>query len=232
MTPVNVQFLRSLRESEARSILPLLPSGGRLLEIGAGAGWQAAIFSAGGHEVSAVDLPGNAFGQWKAFPVAEYDGARLPFADGSFDAVYSSSVLEHVEDLSALDREIRRVLRPGGTAIHVMPRGRWCAWTFFTHFLKGLRHPRTFIRQPSPIRHGAEGHWYSEPFLFNKRRWIRRFHRLGWDVAGLGSNRLVYSGNSLFGGHLSLRARKMLAVVFGGVCQVYILRLRPTGMTR
>lgn len=42
------------------------------------------------------------------------DAARLPFADGSFDLVVASFVLQLVADRSASLREVRRVLRPGG----------------------------------------------------------------------------------------------------------------------
>ena len=47
----------------------------------------------------------------------------LPFADGEFDAVYASHVLEHLSPgrAVALVREIRRVLRPGGTIRLVVP---------------------------------------------------------------------------------------------------------------
>jgi len=47
------------------------------------------------------------------------DTAPLPFDDGAFDHVHSSGVLHHVADLPRSLREIRRVLKPGGT-MHVM----------------------------------------------------------------------------------------------------------------
>jgi ubiquinone/menaquinone biosynthesis C-methylase UbiE len=42
------------------------------------------------------------------------DAARLPFADGSFDLVLASFVLQLVADRTSSLREIRRVLRPQG----------------------------------------------------------------------------------------------------------------------
>jgi predicted RNA-binding Zn-ribbon protein involved in translation (DUF1610 family) len=49
------------------------------------------------------------------------DLTRLPFADGSWDCLYASHVLEHIADDEAALREIRRVLRPGGLAILPVP---------------------------------------------------------------------------------------------------------------
>ena len=40
---------------------------------------------------------------------------KLPYADGSFPAVLSCGVLEHVADPDASLDEIRRILEPGGT---------------------------------------------------------------------------------------------------------------------
>ncbi len=55
------------------------------------------------------------------------DGMRLPFADGSLDAVISSEILEHIPDEQGrhID-ELMRVLRPGGTLILGTPDyGGW-----------------------------------------------------------------------------------------------------------
>jgi SAM-dependent methyltransferase len=56
---------------------------------------------------------------------------RLPFADASFDAVFSVGVLEHVHELGGTQEaslhELVRVLRPGGRlfVFHLPNRGSW-----------------------------------------------------------------------------------------------------------
>lgn len=46
---------------------------------------------------------------------------RLPYADGTFDAVVSISVLEHVKNKTETLEEIRRVTKPGGLGVHLFP---------------------------------------------------------------------------------------------------------------
>jgi SAM-dependent methyltransferase len=41
----------------------------------------------------------------------------MPYPDGSFDLVFSHGVLHHVPDVRAAQREIHRVLRPGGELV-------------------------------------------------------------------------------------------------------------------
>jgi SAM-dependent methyltransferase len=50
-----------------------------------------------------------------------YDGVRLPFTDGSVDAVYSSHMLEHAADDIATIRDWYRVLRVGGFIVCIVP---------------------------------------------------------------------------------------------------------------
>lgn len=39
----------------------------------------------------------------------------MPFTDGYFDVVFSFNALDHVDDIDATVKEIKRVLKPGGT---------------------------------------------------------------------------------------------------------------------
>lgn len=52
------------------------------------------------------------------------DAENLPFADASFDLVYSWGVLHHSPDTQACLREVARVLRPGGKA-RIMVYHKW-----------------------------------------------------------------------------------------------------------
>ena len=49
---------------------------------------------------------------------------ELPFADDSFDMVFSHGVLHHVPEIDRAESEIHRVLHPGGELV-IMMYARW-----------------------------------------------------------------------------------------------------------
>ena len=63
-------------------------------------------------------------------PAVQADITRLPFADGSVDVIICSHVLEHVPDDRRALRELRRVLRPEGWAVLLVPIDLQRAVTF------------------------------------------------------------------------------------------------------
>ena len=96
-----------------RSAIAHLPPG-RVLDLGAGTG--AANREFGTRRVVALDpvpamLTRNPLGR----RVAGF-GEHLPFADGSFDGVFSAYVLRNLDSVPDTLAEVHRVLRPGGAA--------------------------------------------------------------------------------------------------------------------
>ena len=130
MDPV---FSREIREREISLILPHLPAGGKVLEIGAGTGCQALALERAGFEVSAIDIASSGAVSGRVYPVIEYDGKSIPFPDAAFDAVFSSNTLEHIRALEDFQAEILRVLKPGGLAIHALPTPAWRLWVTVLH---------------------------------------------------------------------------------------------------
>jgi ubiquinone/menaquinone biosynthesis C-methylase UbiE len=89
------------------------------LEIGCGTGLILERTAAVARRATGIDLSAGMARfttSQKGLTVAQASATDLPFADDSFDVVYSFKVLPHVPDLAAAMREIRRVLRPGGRA--------------------------------------------------------------------------------------------------------------------
>lgn len=113
--------------------------GKHLLEIGCGMGFDSLEFLKRGVRVTATDLTPAAVETTKqhfalegvqAEEVREANALALPFADETFDAVWSNGVLHATGDTPLAIREVRRVLKPGGIAMisHFYRKPSWM-WT-------------------------------------------------------------------------------------------------------
>ena len=103
---------------------------GEVVEIGFGSGSNVPFYPAVVTRVAAVEPADTG---WKlagkrlreaTVPVerAGVDGQRLPFEDERFDAALSTWTMCTIPDLDAALRELRRVLKPGGT-LHFVEHG-------------------------------------------------------------------------------------------------------------
>ncbi len=99
-----------------------LPPGARVLD--APCGGSAALTLAlmeKGFSVTGADLDAQAEGRLgKAFTKVDLD-MLLPWQDKSFDAVFSTEGIEHLENHFSFLREMCRILRPGGILVLTTP---------------------------------------------------------------------------------------------------------------
>jgi SAM-dependent methyltransferase len=116
------------RESLEAAVGPL--AGRRLLEIGSGWGAFLAYARREGIRAAGIEVDAGAAALARdlarandlhAVPLVVAPGEALPFRSGSFDVVFSNSVLEHVRDPALVLREAVRVLRPGGRLHFIIP---------------------------------------------------------------------------------------------------------------
>ena len=105
-----------------------------VLELGAGQGRDTVALLAAGFEVTALEYAEPALAELRQAAAAAglHEGLRavshdvrhpLPFADDSFDAVYSHMLFcmaLSTSELVALSAEVARVLRPGGSHVYTV----------------------------------------------------------------------------------------------------------------
>jgi len=234
---LSLAWLARLRLWEIERLAPLLPQRGTVLEIGAGTGQQARWLSDRGFEMIAIDLARSDYAAHREYPVQDYDGERLPLPDESVDCVFSSNVLEHVRDLASLHREIARVLRPGGYAVHVMPTVCWRFWTTVTGFadipaawLLALREGRGLRRllwsaavRMLPLRHGETGNAFTELLTYRISAWRAHFEAHGWRIRRAEPMGLFYTGWCALGARLPLQRREAVARWLGSAVALYVI---------
>lgn len=126
------EFFEEVERHRYQDYAPWMPevmgfnkhAGERLLEVGCGMGTDLLQYARGGAICTGMDLTPRSIEisrhRFKLYDVPGTfliaDGEKLPFADNTFDVVYSNGVLHHTPDTAGAVEEIHRVLRPGGIA--------------------------------------------------------------------------------------------------------------------
>jgi SAM-dependent methyltransferase len=94
-----------------------------------------------GHDLVAAGLR-EAHRNAPAARLLQADVCALPFEDESVDAAVSANLLEHVPDDAGALGELRRVLRPGGRGVLVVPTGP----DTYDYYDRFLGHERRYAR--------------------------------------------------------------------------------------
>ncbi|NUS56773.1 MAG: class I SAM-dependent methyltransferase [Streptomycetaceae bacterium] len=115
---------RAAYRTQAAAFARRIPDHAEILEIAPGPGYFAVEMARLGFAVTGLDISksfiqiASAYARTEGVAVAfrHGDAAALPFADGSFDIIVCQAAFKNFQQpVRALD-EMRRVLRPGGTA--------------------------------------------------------------------------------------------------------------------
>lgn len=249
-SPAHMQSLSVVRKYELDIALEYFPATAndqpcRVLELGAGTGQQAKYLADLGYQVLAIDLPSSSYKDARAFPIADYDGEKIPASEGEFDVVFSSNVLEHVVSIEAVLAETYRTLKPGGLAVHIVPSPTCRIWSIPAHYVWLARRiiaklaattgpqktlaPRTpqsskeWIGTFFPLRHGERGNTLTETYYFSRSYWKNKFQTHGFKVNKIVGNGIFYTMANAVGMPLSLKHREALSRILGSSCFIYVI---------
>lgn len=106
----------------------------KVLDLGCGAG-SFGQYKPEGAEVYGIDIDKVAVSESSKYEKAIIGNAteELPYASGFFDGILAKDIIEHVLEPWKLVQEARRVLKPGGVVLAVVPSPGKKAWDDYTH---------------------------------------------------------------------------------------------------
>ncbi len=138
----------------AHRFLTRHPQDARLLDLGSGRGEFLSGFTRLGFEAHGIDrevMTPRRFHD--PIAVGDFENQALPFANSSYDIVFSKSVLEHIASVEFVLQEIRRILKPSGTVLSMVPdwQAQW------RHFYDDYTHIRPFTLVGLVQLHESQG---------------------------------------------------------------------------
>jgi SAM-dependent methyltransferase len=176
MDLVHGRYVSRRRVTRLTKVLsPLLAGCRSILDVGCGDGSLAAELrdELPGVAISGVDVLVR---DGTKIPVRQFDGAHLPFGDGTFDAVLFVDVLHHTDQKLTLLREAARVARDRVVIKDHRKNGFLAFETL------------KFMDHVGNSRHGV-----ALPYLYwTAEEWNRTFGELGLKVESLSTDLLLY----------------------------------------
>jgi SAM-dependent methyltransferase len=108
-----------LHQNILRELGHTLEPGARVLDFGCGAGHMVEEYRAAGYDAFGCDI--HLAKESDHLRHLDEKAHLLPFADDTFDFVFSDQVLEHVQHHNKAFAEIARVMKPGAISLHIFP---------------------------------------------------------------------------------------------------------------
>lgn len=162
-------------EPFGRFMKPEYLKGKDVLEVGCGMGTHASMLVRAGARLTAIDLTERAIAvtrrRFEMFGlqgnIRRADAEQMPFADRSFDFVWSWGVIHHSSQFERCLSEVARVLRPGGRLM-LMVYYRPCIVYYVNNgFIRGILMGQLLRKPLQQIYEDATDGFYAR--VFNKR---------------------------------------------------------------
>lgn len=189
-----------LYERTVGNYMRTLPSGSLVVDAGGGTKCSYAEYKPAGITIVAVDSSEEELRQnTEADRWLKADlNTTLPFADRSVEIVTSKHVLEHLPDISRFIDESRRILKPGGSFIHLLP-SRYASFAVLSRLLPDRLKQRLVARLHPETQNTRRFHtWYDRCYPSALESLL---HRHGFEVE---QTTVSYYGAHYFGFFLPL----------------------------
>ncbi|MEH0821028.1 MULTISPECIES: class I SAM-dependent methyltransferase [unclassified Micromonospora] len=141
-------WYRERRALLARSLRRLAAAGtrpGRALDVGAAGGGNTRVLRTHGWRPVALEYSAEGAGvaRERGLDVIRADARHLPVGSASLGLVVAFDILEHIDEDHLAAAEIRRTLRPGGTALIAVP----CDMALWSAHDVAVGHVRRYDRE-------------------------------------------------------------------------------------
>jgi MPBQ/MSBQ methyltransferase len=173
-----------IRELINRRLIPSLPPGASVLDVGCGTGQQTQLFRPAGMSVTGIDISAGlvrvANQKLGEGICMVSDACCLPFRDGAFDAVScAGSTINHIPDYPFFFEEITRVLKPGGL-VFLESDNKWRPDMFWCLLSTAVGDPLGYREKLGNVigyfrRPVGEGYPYEFPLHFDGDK-VRMLH--------------------------------------------------------